>query len=232
MRFNTSISLFSLFICFSLFSIEPPSNKVLFTRIFKTNSWMSRESKSGPGSTLERTFNIRFALPYLFERMGFKTMLDMPCGDFNWMKDTKLDFLDLYIGADIVESLILQNNSRYANENRFFLCLDMTQDPLPKVDVIFCRDCLQHLSNADICKAINNFKRSGSNFLLVSNHVEIDENRDLDQEELHSVLRFRQVNLQLPPYNLPDPIITLYEGGEEKYLSLWNLNEIPYLPEN
>jgi len=42
------------------------------------------------------------------------------------------------------------------------MCCDITSDPLPRADVILCRDCLVHFSLADAQAAIGNFARSGS----------------------------------------------------------------------
>lgn len=38
-------------------------------------------------------------------KYGVRSVLDIPCGDFFWFKEIKLD-LDSYIGGDIVAPLI------------------------------------------------------------------------------------------------------------------------------
>ena len=57
-----------------------------FTNIYKNNYWGSSESKSGEGSNLDFTINIRSELPKLCKNYGIKVLFDAPCGDFNWMK--------------------------------------------------------------------------------------------------------------------------------------------------
>jgi hypothetical protein len=57
-----------------------------FTAIYEQNQWRNKESRSGEGSTLEYTENIRKELPVLIERYGFKTILDAPGGDYNWFQ--------------------------------------------------------------------------------------------------------------------------------------------------
>jgi hypothetical protein len=42
--------------------------------------------------------------------------------------------------------------------------LDLTGDPLPRVDVVLCRDCLVHLSFQNIFRAFANLRRSGSRY--------------------------------------------------------------------
>ncbi|HEV8722667.1 MAG TPA: hypothetical protein VGW77_18770 [Candidatus Binatia bacterium] len=59
---------------------------------------------SGPGSSLFQTATVRAALPGVIQQFGVKSMLDIPCGDFNWMKEVTLD-VDRYIGGDIIKQL-------------------------------------------------------------------------------------------------------------------------------
>jgi hypothetical protein len=51
-------------------------------------------------------------MPVLVEELGVRTFLDIPCGDFYWMKEVKLG-VELYIGADIVSEAIDSNASEY-----------------------------------------------------------------------------------------------------------------------
>ncbi|HEY0730091.1 MAG TPA: hypothetical protein VGD38_18535, partial [Pyrinomonadaceae bacterium] len=117
-----------------------------FAPFYAENRWGDAESVSGPGSNLERTAKLRSELPLLLEEIGARTLLDAPCGDFNWMKNTALK-LEQYIGADVVPELIARNQSLYGDEHTRFVFLDLTRDKLPRADVILCRDCLIHFSN-------------------------------------------------------------------------------------
>ena len=53
------------------------------------------------------------ALPKVFDDFGIHTILDIPCGDFHWMKHVSLDSIN-YTGADIVADLIQKNKQKYA----------------------------------------------------------------------------------------------------------------------
>jgi len=59
--------------------------------------------------------------------------------------------------------------------------LDITRDPLPRGDMVFCRDCLLHLSIADIFRFLHNFVESGSTYLMTTTHRNDGEfaNRDI-----------------------------------------------------
>ena len=95
------------------------TNKEIFTTIFNTNHWKSKESLSGPGSEIRQTEKIRRALPRIFKRYGVRSMLDIPCGDFNWMRRVDLDKIQ-YLGADIVKNIIGQNKTNYKKKNIHF----------------------------------------------------------------------------------------------------------------
>ena len=62
------------------------STKETFTEIYKTNFWSSNESPSGGGSELIQTKSLINDLEKLLKDMDIKSVLDIPCGDFNWMQ--------------------------------------------------------------------------------------------------------------------------------------------------
>jgi hypothetical protein len=202
--------------------------KDAFTHIYKNNMWGSRDSVSGVGSTLAVTENLRRDIPVLLQRFGLNSMLDIPCGDFGWM--SRLDLQVHYIGGDIVDELVQQNNARYATADgtRTFRCLDLTSGDLPQVDLVFCRDCLVHLSDSNIFRALANIKRSGSDYLLTTTFLEHDVNTDVSDGD------WRLLNLRLPPFYFSEPLATLMEGCTEgdgayadKALCLWRVADLP-----
>jgi hypothetical protein len=194
--------------------------ETLFSDIYRKNLWQNSESVSGRGSTLARTEAIMNYLPLIFQELNAKTLLDAPCGDFNWMRHTNLKGIK-YIGADVVPDLIARNREMYASDERTFLIMDITKDKIPHVDVILCRDCLIHLSFKHIHSALSNFKNSNSTYLLCTTHINVHENQD-------SVTGgWRSLNLQLPPFNFPEPFKLLIEDIElGKCLGIWRLDEL------
>src|SRR5438093_2805484 len=142
-------------------------HKDIFTEIHRRNGWGGTESVSGAGSSLERTGAFRDELIALLKRLEAKDLLDAPCGDFNWIQRV-VPAVSRYVGVDVVKELITANQRRYASAAIEFICADLTIDVLPKADVILCRDCLVHFSLADVWKALLNFGRSGSRYLLTT----------------------------------------------------------------
>lgn len=199
-----------------------------FDRIYETNLWGSPDSRSGLGSALDATAGLRAALPALLAATRTRTLLDVPCGDFSWLSTLPLD-LD-YIGADIVGQLVARNEATFGGPGtrRRFLRRDLTSDPLPRADVVLCRDCLVHLSFANVFAAFGNLRRSGSIWLLTTTFLDHEENTDIEDGD------WRMLNLQHPPFNLPLPSEVLVEGCVEeggayadKALGLWRISDLP-----
>lgn len=138
----------------SAFTTESRQNR--FRRYALTNRWKEKETVSGPGSTVKYTENLRKELPRLFEKFEIRSMLDAPCGDYNWMRLVERPKVQ-YIGGDIVAELVEDNNARYANDNTRFILCDILKDELPVVDLWMCRDVLFHFPYADIFRTLRNF---------------------------------------------------------------------------
>lgn len=208
--------------------VNPDANlRERFSQIYFKNIIRGKDSRSGSGSDMVQTAEIRLELPRLIQEYGIKTFMDAPCGDWHWMKDTALN-VEHYIGVDIVEPLIEANRKQFGNNGTSFLCLDLVADELPKVDIIFCRDCLVHLTHDEIRKVIANFKMSGSTYLLTTTFTDRPDNVDLVLEHI-----WRPLNLEKAPFNFPKPVKVINEKCTEdnnqytdKSLGLWRLNEI------
>ncbi len=136
-----------------------------------------------------------------------------------------LSCLGYYIGLDIVDQIIQENVKKYGEPNRHFFTIDIVNHPLPQVDLILCRDCMQHLTDQDVFAMISNFKCSKSRFLLTSNYPKSTENKDIDQ--IYSTARITYRNLLLPPFQFPKPLYVIDEGFDGKILALWRIDSLP-----
>lgn len=208
--------------------LQPLRLQEKFTRIYQHNIFGGRVSRSGEGSDLVQTAEIRRQLPELLRQLNVRSLLDAPCGDWCWMSQTTLE-LERYVGVDIVAPLIEKNRERYARPGVEFDCVDLAVDPLPCVDVIFSRDCLVHLSFEDALRVLANFKASGSTYLLLTTFTERTANNDLVGDDAF----WRPLNMQLPPFSFPAPLQLINEqcseeGGlfADKSLALWRLADI------
>jgi hypothetical protein len=207
--------------------LPPVNNKrasLDFEGIYNENGFEGTESRSGGGSTLEQTRVISREIPLLLNELGVSDFLDVPCGDLNWMRHVDLGDVK-YIGGDVVQSIVDKNVVEYGSEKRIFQRINIITGPLPVADIIFCRDCLVHLSYADGLSAIEQFRRSGAKWLLTTTFTDRTDN-----EELYEGMIWRPLNLEKAPYSLPkaeryiNEVCT--EGGGmfgDKCLALWRL---------
>ncbi len=194
----------------------------VFTAIYRSNAWQNSESRSGPGSTVVRCEPVRQALRTLIDELGVRTLLDAPCGDFNWMKEFALDDT-AYLGVDIVPELIERNQRCYSKARCQFRCLNITTGPLPRADLLFCRDGLVHLSNDDVLRALDVFRRSGSRYLAATTFPAQPANAAIVTGA------WWPLNLEKAPFHLPEPLQLFSDGCSlpgytDKALGVWRLN--------
>src|SRR5437868_1624106 len=180
-----------------------------FERIYSTNLWSDPETRSGVGSRLDSTRVVRAELPGALRQLETRRLLDVPCGDFSWMQHVDLNGIE-YIGGDIVPSIIEQNQHLYASGSRRFIQLDLTRDDLPAADVLLCRDCLVHLSYANIRAVLSNVSRSQIRYLLMTSFPKRQDNYDVADGA------WRALDFEAPPFSLPRPLLTIVEECEEE----------------
>lgn len=211
---------------YARYRLKTKSTEDAFTGIYRSNAWGGRDSVSGPGSDIHQTRIVACELPALCNDLNIASILDIPCGDFHWMKSVDLNNID-YTGADIVEELVRKNQERYAKDGVRFQCANMVEDALPRVDLVFCRDCLVHFSFADAFSALESVCNSQSEYLLTTTFTGKRDNRDIVTGQ------WRVINLELAPFELPKPLKTIDEGCtqhdgayEDKALGLWRIADI------
>jgi hypothetical protein len=202
--------------------IVPDDLEQRFTTFYETHYWVDDQSRSGGGSNLYATEKIRNAIPALFLKYGVRSVLDIPCGDFFWFKEMKLD-LDSYIGGDIVAPLIASLTEKYTSATRSFRVMDLTKDVLPDCDLILVRDCFIHLCFGSIFAAMRNITQSRIRYLLTTHYAVVAENVDIGSRTC------RALNLCAPPFNFP-PALELIDdyarGLKPHYLGLWRIDDL------
>ena len=205
--------------------------KEVFTEVFTINDWSSTESHSGMGSTLQFTPNIRKQLPLLWKAYGIKKVLDIGCGDFNWMKEI-VGSLDYYKGTDIVEAITNLNIERYEIKgNVEFETCNIIKDCNFKAedfDAIILKDVLVHFPTDVANSVIGKLKSIGIKYIFITHFKDIEENTDLG-----AFGQWRPLNMSIQPFDLGNPLQIISEEVEEyvwgdkknkdKTLSLWKI---------
>ena len=95
--------------------------------------------------------------------------VDLGCGDFSIGSEIR-KYCGKYIAIDIFDDLIDYNKKFYKNYDVDFKVLDITKDELPKGDICFLRQVLQHLSNENIKKFLNQMKGKYK-YLVLTEHL-------------------------------------------------------------
>jgi len=188
--------------------------KDLFTETYIENKWgmETNESRSGDGSALVYTEHFRKSLVEILENYQIKLVFDCSCGDWNWMKEIK-DKLPRYIGNDIVEEIVEENNNKFGNEKIMFVCNDMLSE-LKKyddkeLDLTLCRHTLEHLPTSYSLEVVNEIKRT-SKYAIITSSNTTNENGEINMDGVSG----RGINLDYNPYKemLGDSITQFYDS--------------------
>jgi len=187
-----------------------------FRAAYGSHAWVSskgQRSLSGLGSEASAARTVVEALPALLVRLGCETLLDVGCGDWNWMQEVRLP-CD-YVGIDIVPEVI-EANRHYERVGVKFEVGDVIEGRLPRADVVLCREVLFHLSFRDSLAALTNIRAAGR-WLLATSDAGIWFNSDISTGD------YRRINLERAPYRLPRPRAVISDEGvcRGRVLALW-----------
>lgn len=175
-------------------------NKKVFSKIYKEDLW---QDGSGGGSKVENVGEYVDVLQKYIDKPEVKTVVDLGCGDWQFSKFLDLSSV-LYLGVDVVDSVIDSNINLYSASNIDFINRDIITYELPQVDLIICKDVLQHLSNRDVISVLIKIIKS-SKFALITNDFNPESTSNIDIENGD----YRYLDLTLSPFFLD--VITVLE---------------------
>lgn len=207
----------------------------VFTSIWENYGFGGTESRSGPGSEFEHTADVRKWLKKIIPKYGIKSLVDIPCGDFNWMHDV-VPSLESYVGGDIVAQCAVQNTRKYGNDKTKFIHFDLLADAIPAGDALLLRDILGHYSVDNGYKIVQNVLNSNCKYVISTTWYNINDpeyykahdNRGADTG------RFYPINLMSAPFNFPEPNdfveevvhVDGHDLGVRKTLAIWEIGRI------
>ena len=187
------------------FLSENFKRKIIFYSIFKSNHWRDYnipnkdESVSGVGSDYIVTKKFIVDLNTFIKKNKISTILDIACGDFNWMKHLINSNVNIkYLGLEIVKEIVNKNFKLYSNSRINFCCIDVLNEDLPNnYDLIIVRDFFIHIKNIDIINMINKIKSSNCKYFAINNFPTINKNNDVKGYGHH-----RLINIEIDPFVL------------------------------
>lgn len=178
------------------------------------------QSEQGLDSSLDWTLSIREFIPYVVQMLSIESIADVGAGDWNWMRavwqemDIKAKrggLLDLTVdGYDTLMVQVKKNNKLFKPN---FTGFDAIEEVLPRpYDLIVCRNLLVRLRLDDAEKVVDNFRASGSRYLLTNTWDNVTKNIDLTNPRARAKRwGWRPRNMLLPPFNL-GPAIYLWNS--------------------
>lgn len=188
-----------------------------FRIVHDKNLWQSDESVSGGGSTVAFTASIRASLAEWLARREIRSLVDLPCGDFNWMRLVTFPEGMAYTGIDIVPALIETNTAKYAALGRNFELGDIIAGPVPAAEAYFCRDVFIHFPNDAVEKSIANVRAAGAKYLLASTFPDVTDKVDT------VFPNSRRMNMALFLGEPEELLEDFGDGRTDKYIGVWKL---------
>jgi SAM-dependent methyltransferase len=151
------------------------ADREVFARIYRDNLW---DQGSGPGSGEEYTRPYRAALHRFLQANAIKSVADVGCGD--WQSTQFIDWHGAtYIGYDVVPSVVEANREKFARPNVAFEPMPDDYRQIAEVDLILCKDVLQHLSLAHAEELLSALQHR-ARYVLITNCVVPEERLNLE----------------------------------------------------
>jgi SAM-dependent methyltransferase len=190
-----------------------------FSEIYEQNAWGGAQGEfySGDGSTGKYADVYAETIRRFIKEKKIERVIDLGCGDFR-VASKFVSPAFQYTGCDVVPSLIEHLNEKYRSETVEFRCVNIVEDELPGGDLCLIRQVLQHLSNAEIKRVLENARKY--KFLIITEHYpkpekKYEPNLDIPHGPSVRVQFDSAVVLDKPPFDLQNVELMLDVGAEE-----------------
>jgi hypothetical protein len=169
-------------------TVMPKTAQEIFENIYDKRMWGNDGDGSGGGSTLERCKPLIRWLSHYIAHNSITSMVDIGCGDLQWVPSLIERSNIKYTGIDCVSRLIESHRKKY--ETMTFLHSDLTQsvDILPPADMYFIKDVFQHWPTGVIAEFVTKLKAAvppGSHILICDDYGVGRGGRDIIMGDWH-----------------------------------------------
>ena len=173
----------------------------------------NRESASGPGSKNSVTETAKTLILETIKEKKVKRIIDLGCGDWNWMSTIREEFADVYYeGWDAHEGMVEELNKTYGNENTKFLYKDIVDAEYGEFDLAICRDVLFHLDFKHSQKVLSNLDSAGIPNLITTSFLDVKTNTNIRRyNHIMGDWGFYKINLNIAPFNMEEFLVKSVE---------------------
>ncbi len=212
---NIVIYIYKPFAVKRLFDSEKTNDNYVqvFSEIYANNVW---DTGSGHGSIPKYAEPYMRVLQELLLDDRFNTIVDLGCGDWQFMQHISIPNNKSYLGVDVVPAVINANQAAYAASNIRFLQVSDQAELISKNisgDLLIIKDVLQHWPNSEIKYFLKNILPRFK-YALITNRYE-QYRRDHNKERRMGP--DKSVGLLEAPFKLSNAEILLeFYGPEHK----------------
>lgn len=169
----------------------------VFRQIYASNLW---RGGSGPGSEVAASEAYRRVLDAILRAADVNSVVDAGCGD--WQFSCLVDWSRTrYLGVDIVPELIDHHRQAYSSNGIEFRAVDIRTRPLPRADLLVCKDVLQHWDVESIRAFLSRNLRRYRYALITNDVASIHVEPEMLNGEI-PVGDWRPLDLELPPFGM------------------------------
>lgn len=189
-------------------------DKLVLEDFYNNAKWPPAERKAGSGGGSDLGYATETSLRIVndvIQKYNITTMIDVPCGDANWIFDSAWTdhHLSLYLGLDIAGHPIAQNALRFSHHmNKAFRQWDAAECSLPKYkwspfeepssfQLVHARDVLQHLPLESAVRFVCNIFTSGARVLITTTYFKWAQNKNIEAGDFYAN------DLFAAPYDFP-----------------------------
>jgi hypothetical protein len=189
------------------------TNEQIFSNVYKKKYWGEVEGSSffsGEGTYISHIDSYNDIIIDAIKKFDIKSVCEIGCGDFEVSKKV-LKSVDVdYIGIDVVPELIQHLSQKYGDNSTKFICLDAAKEncELPKFELCIIRQVLQHLSNKDILRVLQNVRQFP--YVIITEHLPINPQEFNGDKVTNGYIRLQNklisgVYIDKSPFNLTSP---------------------------
>jgi SAM-dependent methyltransferase len=187
-----------------------------FEAIYRDATWgknAEQKGNSGTGSTMHATVTYRAYLQQFLADNQIKSVVDAGCGDWEFSQSIDWSGID-YKGYDIVESVVAEDNKKYARPGVAFFVGNIVDDELPPADLLISKHVLQHLPDADVKKFLRQLPKY--RHVLLINGVDA-RTMSASHEKDIAPGGYRALDPTRPPFDVRGTKVLTYWDGHHMH---------------